>query len=109
MIAVVLHSNMSWWLVIGLSIGAYVFKVSGLVVIGARTLPVPLERCLILIPAALLAALVIKDTFSLGQELVVDARSAGLAVAVVAAWRKAPLIIVVVLAAGATALIRAAG
>lgn len=109
MIAVVLHSNMTWWLVIGLSIGAYVFKVSGLVVIGARKLPVPLERCLILIPAALLAALVIKDTFSLGQELVVDARSAGLAVAVVAAWRKAPLIIVVVLAAGTTALIRASG
>ena len=68
-----------------------------------------LERCLILIPAALLAALVIKDTFSLGHELIVDARWRGLVVAVVAAWRKAPLIIVVVLAAGATALIRAAG
>ena len=36
MIAVVLHSNMSWWLVIGLSIGAYVFKVSGLVVTGPQ-------------------------------------------------------------------------
>lgn len=109
MIAVVLHSDMSWRLVIWLSVGAYIFKVSGLVVIGARRLPAPLERCLILIPAALLAALVIKDSFSTAHDLVFDARSAGLAVAVIAAWRKAPLIVVVVLAAGATALIRAAG
>lgn len=109
MIATVLNSYMSWWLVIWLSIGAYIFKVSGLVVVGARKLPAPLERCLILIPAALLAALVVKDSFSTAHELVFDARSAGLAVAVIAAWRKAPLIVVVVLAAGATALIRAAG
>lgn len=109
MIAVVLNTNMSWWLVIGLSVGAYLFKVTGLVVIGARKLPAPLERCLILIPAALLAALVVKDTFSTAHQLVFDARSAGLVVAVIAAWRKAPLIVVVILAAGATALIRAAG
>lgn len=109
MIAVTLNSQMSWWLVIGLSVGAYIFKVTGLVVIGARKLPAPLERCLILIPAALLAALVVKDTFSSAHELAVDARSVGLVVAVIAAWRKAPLIVVVILAAGATALIRAAG
>jgi branched-subunit amino acid transport protein len=109
MIAVVLNNQMSWWLVIGLSVGAYVFKVSGLVVIGTRKLPAPLERCLILIPAALLAALVVKDTFSTAHQLAFDARSAGLTVAVIAAWRKAPLIVVVILAAGTTALIRAAG
>ncbi len=109
MIAATLNSQMSWWLVIGLSVGAYLFKVTGLVVIGARKLPAPLERCLILIPAALLAALVVKDTFSSAHELVVDARSVGLAVAVIAAWRKAPLIVVVILAAGVTALIRATG
>jgi branched-subunit amino acid transport protein len=106
MIAVILNTQMSWWLVIGLSVGAYVFKVTGLVVIGARKLPAPLERCLILIPAALLAALVVKDTFSSAHQLVFDARSVGLAVAVIAAWRKAPLIVVVVLAAGATAFTR---
>ncbi len=109
MIAVILNTQMSWWLVIGLSVGAYLLKVAGLVVIGARKLPAPLERCLILIPASLLAALVVKDTFSSAHELVFDSRSAGLAVAVVAAWRKAPLIVVVILAAGTTALIRAAG
>lgn len=109
MIAVVLTSQMSWWLVIGLSAGAYALKFAGLVVIGTRKLPAPLERCLILIPAALLAALVVKDTFSSAHELAFDARAAGLAVAVIAAWRKAPLIVVVILAASTTALIRAAG
>jgi hypothetical protein len=55
----------------------------------------------------LLSALVLKDTFSVSQSLVLDARVAGFVVAVVAAWRRAPLIVVVVLAASATALLRA--
>lgn len=106
MTAVVLTNHMTWWLVIGLSAGALALKVAGLVIVGSRQLPAALEQCLILIPAALLAALVVKDTFSSAQELVIDARSVGLAVAVIAAWRKAPLIVVVVLAAGATAITR---
>jgi branched-subunit amino acid transport protein len=99
--------TMSWSLVIWLSLGAYGFKMLGFVVLGARTLPAPLVRCLALIPAALLTALILKDTFSTGQELVLDARVVGLAVAAVAAWRKLPLIAVVVLAAFATAIVRA--
>lgn len=106
MLAEVLVNHMTWWLVIGLSVGSLAFKVGGLVIVGSRKLPLPLERCLILIPAALLAALVVKDTFSTAHDLAIDARSVGLAVAVVAAWRKAPLIVVVVLAAGATAIMR---
>ncbi|MEO5974883.1 MAG: AzlD domain-containing protein [Ilumatobacteraceae bacterium] len=106
MIAVVLTNYMSWWLVIWLSVGALAFKVAGLVIVGSRKLPSALEQCLILIPAALLAALVVKDSFSSAHELVIDARSVGLAVAVIAAWRKAPFIVVVVLAAAATALTR---
>lgn len=101
-----LTTYMSWWLVIGLSVGALAFKVAGLVIVGSRKLPPPFERCLVLIPAALFAALVVKDTFSTAHQLGVDARSVGLAVAVIAAWRKAPLIVVVVLAAGATAITR---
>ncbi|NDC45459.1 MAG: AzlD domain-containing protein, partial [Actinobacteria bacterium] len=61
---------MSWWVVVWLSLGAYAFKVLGFVVIGSRKLPRALERCLLLIPAALLAALVVKDTFSTQQSLV---------------------------------------
>ena len=96
-----------WLMIIALAATAYLFKVFGLVVLGSRQLPKVFDRCLGLIPAALLAALVTKDTFSIGQSLVIDARVAGFVVAVIAAWRRAPLIVVVVLAAGATALVRA--
>ena len=97
---------MTWTLIILLTIGAYVFKVTGLVILGGRTLPPIFERCLALIPAAVVTALVMKDTFTQGQELVLDARALGIAVAVIAAWRKAPLIVVIVLGAAVTALVR---
>ena len=86
---------------------AYAFKVLGLVLIGDRPLPPMLDRCVELIPAALIAALVVKDTFSVGQQLQIDARVAGVAAAVIAAWRKAPLIAVIVIGAAVTAALRA--
>ena len=64
------------------------------------------ERCLALIPAALIAAIVMLNTFADGQHLQIDARAAGVGAAVVAAWRKAPLIVVIVVGAGVTALVR---
>ena len=97
---------MTWTLIILLTIGAYAFKVTGLVILGGRTLPPIFERCLALIPAAVVTALVMKDTFTQGQELVLDARALGIAVAVIAAWRKAQLIVVIVLGAAVTALVR---
>ena len=97
---------MTCTLIILLTIGAYAFKVTGLVILGGRTLPPIFERCLALIPAAVVTALVMKDTFTQGQELVLDARALGIAVAVIAAWRKAPLIVVIVLGAAVTALVR---
>ena len=97
---------MTWTLVLLLATAAYAFKVIGLIVIGRRQLPGPLERCLALIPAALIAALIVNDTFADGKDLVVDARAAGVAAAALAAWRRAPLIVVIVLGAAVTAAIR---
>ncbi len=97
---------MTWTLIILLTLGAYAFKVTGLVFLGGRSLPPVFERCLALIPAAVVTALVMKDTFTNGQELVLDARALGIAVAGIAAWRKAPLIVVIVLGAAVTALVR---
>jgi branched-subunit amino acid transport protein len=97
---------MTWTLIILLTLGAYAFKVTGLVFLGGRSLPPIFERCLALIPAAVVTALVMKDTFTNGQELVLDARALGIAVAGIAAWRKAPLIVVIVLGAAVTALVR---
>ena len=97
---------MTWTLVLVLFAGAYAFKLTGLVILGGRTLPAVIDRCLALIPAAVVTALVVKDTFSNGQELVLDARAAGIAVATIAAWRRAPLIVVIVLGAAVTAAVR---
>lgn len=104
---ITLSAGQLWILVVLLSGVAYGLKVLGFVVVGSRTMPPVLERCLALIPASLLAALVAKDTFTSAQELVLDARAVGLAVAIVAVWRKAPFIVVVVAAMAATALVRA--
>jgi len=46
-------------------------------------------------------------TFTIDRSLVLDARAAGVAVAAVAAWRRAPFPVVIVLAAVVTATIRA--
>jgi branched-subunit amino acid transport protein len=97
---------MSWLLVLALGAGAYACKATGLVVIGGRRLPPAVVRCLALVPAALISALVVKDTFSTGTELVFDARAVGVGVAAVAAWRRAPLIVVILLGAVVTVVVR---
>lgn len=97
---------MSWTLIVLLALGAYAFKFAGLVVVGARTLPPRFERCLALIPAAVISALIVKDTLTAGRDIVIDARAAGIAVAILAAWRRAPLIVVIVAGAAVTALVR---
>lgn len=99
---------MSWAFVLLLAAVAYGCKVVGLVFLGGRRLPPVVERCVALIPAALIAALVVKDTFSVGQHLQLDARAAGVGVAVIAAWRRAPLVAVIVMGALVTALVRLA-
>ena len=73
-----------------------------------------LERPLVLavsdaLPVALLMALVAVQTFAVGQTLVLDARAAGLAAAVVALLLRAPFLVVVLVAAGVAAAMRALG
>jgi hypothetical protein len=51
--------------------------------------------------------LVFNSTFTTGQSLALDERAIGLGVAIIAAWRKMPLIVVVILGAATTALLRA--
>jgi branched-subunit amino acid transport protein len=98
---------MSWWTILALGAGAYACKAIGLVVLGGRTLPEPLQACLLLIPPAMLGALIVTNTFASGQELVLDARAAGVAAAVVATWRRWPFPVIIVLAAAVTAVVRA--
>jgi hypothetical protein len=54
-----------------------------------------------------LAALVFNSSFTDGQSYALDERAIGLGVAIIAAWRKLPLIVVVILGAATTAFLRA--
>ncbi len=108
---------MSWTAILVLAAGAYAFKALGLVVVGplvsrrrdGDTVERGGGRVLELgqlLPPALLAALVVNQTVGDGQELVVDARLAGVLTGAVAVWRGAPFWLVLVVAAGVTAAIR---
>jgi branched-subunit amino acid transport protein len=100
----------AWATVAGLAIATAAIKAFGPVVFGGRDLPALLARVIPLLAPALLAALVITETLSgPGRSLVIDARAGGLVVAGIALWRQAPLYVVVLAAAAATALLRAIG
>jgi len=92
-----------------LGAGTLVVKSVGPVLASGRTLPASLELVVGVLPPALLAALVATGTFGAEAGLVVDARAAGLAVAAVALWRRAPFVVVVLGAAATTAVLRSLG
>ena len=73
--------GMTWWAVFTLAAGTYVLKAAGPLALGSRTVPPPLQRALNLVSVTLLAALVAISTFGQGRSLVLDARAAGLGVA----------------------------
>ncbi|HEY8115287.1 MAG TPA: AzlD domain-containing protein [Actinomycetota bacterium] len=96
------------WLVVGLvGAGTIAIKAIGPVLLGGRPLPERLSRVIELLAPALLGALVAVQTFGNGQALAVDERVLGVAVAAIAIWRKAPLLLVVILATVTTAFARA--
>ncbi|GAB4096704.1 AzlD domain-containing protein [Brachybacterium horti] len=101
--------SMLWIGVIAASIGAFVQKW-----IGYQVPPELLERPRIarittLLPIALLGALVAVQVATSGTAIVLDARLAGLAAAVVLLILRAPFLAVVIGAAAVTALLRTAG
>jgi branched chain amino acid efflux pump len=96
------------WLVVGLvGAGTIAIKSIGPVLLGGRPLPERLSSVIELLAPALLGALVAVQTFGNGQALAVDERVLGVLVAAIAIWRKAPLLLVVILATVTTALARA--
>jgi branched-subunit amino acid transport protein AzlD len=95
-----------WTAVLLAAAGCFLLKMLGWAV-PARVLDNErVRRVAVLLPVALLAGLVVVQAFSTGRSLHVDARAAGLAVAVVAVLLRAPFLVVVVLAAATAALVR---
>ena len=100
---------MTWAAILALGIGTYAMKAVGPVVLGSRMLPDWLQQVFTLVAVTLLASLVAINTLVAGRSITLDGRIAGLAVAVVCLWCRAPFIVVVIAAAVTAATVRAVG
>jgi branched-subunit amino acid transport protein len=98
----------TWVTIGGLAVATAGIKASGPVIFGGRELPRLLARIIPLLAPALLAALVVTETFGgHARALIVDARAAGIVAAGIALAMRASLVVVVLSAAVTTALVRA--
>ena len=96
----------AWTAVLLASAGCFLLKVLGWSVPPRLLADERVRRGVVLLPLALLSALVVVQTFASGSSLRLDARAAGLAVAAVAIVLRAPFLVVVGLAALTAALLR---
>lgn len=100
---------MNWPAVLALAAGTYLLRVTGIVLRDRVRLPGRVERYVDLGATALLVALVATAALTDGTGFAGLARPAGVAVGALAAWRKVPFVLVVVLAAGTTSALRYLG
>jgi uncharacterized membrane protein len=92
------------WVAIAVgAVSCYALKLGGLSVPRAVLENRRVQKVAELLPVALLAALIVTQAFSSQQELTLDPRAAGVAVAVIAVRLRAPFLAVVTLAAPAAA------
>lgn len=92
-----------WLVVLGGALGCYALKLAGLTVPPQWLEHRLLRRLLDLLPAALLAALVVTQAFTADRAFVLDSRAAGLLAAAVALLLRAPFPVVLIVAGGAAA------
>ena len=95
-----------WLVVVVVGAATVALKATGPVLLGNRELPEPVARAVALLGPVLLSALVVTQTVGGDNELVFDARLAGVGAGAVAIAARAPLPAVVLAAAFATALTR---
>ena len=95
-----------WLVVLVVGAATIALKAAGPVLLGPRTLPEPVARVVALLAPVLLSALVVTQTVGGDNELVLDARLAGVGAGAVAIVARAPVPAVVIVAAAATALVR---
>lgn len=97
----------SWAVVGGAAAATAVIKGIGPFALGGRELPSWFSGVVVLLAPALLAALVVSSALADGRHLHIGADTAGVAVAGVALWRGASVIVGVLVAAAVTAALRA--
>ena len=96
----------AWACVIAVGVGTFALKAVGPVGVSGRKLPAHVLELLDMVAPAILAALVVTETFATGRALVLDARLAGVAAGLVAILFRAPIWLVVLVGAVATAVAR---
>jgi len=99
---------MSWAALLVFSVGNAITRTLGMFVLGRRSNLSPTwTRLMALVPIAVVAAVFAAQTVTSRDQIVLDARILGVAAASVAVWRKAPMVVVVLVAAAVTAGVRA--
>ena len=98
-----------WVTIITVALANAAIKAAGPLLVGGRDLPPRVVAVIALLAPALLAALVVTETFGEDRHLVLDERAIGVAVAGLMLALRAPVLLAVALAAVATALTRALG
>ena len=96
-----------WITIAALALATAALKLAGPLLLGGRSLPAPAMSIVELLASALLAALIVVETFGKGRSLTLDARALGVAFAAIALARRAPLTVAVLGAAVVAALARA--
>jgi hypothetical protein len=96
-----------WITIVSLALATALLKLLGPLLLGGRDLPAAGLSVIELLAAALLAALIVVETFANGRALTLDARALGVGFAVLALICRAPLMVAVIGAALVAALARA--
>jgi branched-subunit amino acid transport protein len=98
----------TWTTIAALAVAAAIIRALGPALVGGRRMPPPVLALTEMLGPAVLAALVVTQTFSgSDRQLVLDARSVGVAAALVLLVFRARMLFVLLAAAVVTALVRA--
>ena len=96
-----------WVAIVAITLASAAIKAAGPILVGGRELPPRVNAVIALLAPALLAALVVTETFGEDGHLVIDERALGVGVAAIALALRAPVLLTVALATATTALVRA--
>jgi hypothetical protein len=95
-----------WVTIASLALATGGLKLVGPLILGGRALPANAMSVIELMASALLAALVVVETFGKGRSLTLDARALGVAFAAIVLARRAPVLVAVIGSAAVAAIAR---
>ncbi len=99
---------MSWMTILVAAASAYFFKLVGFAWLSRFDATPHINRIIRVTPAALFAAIVVTQLVANSDWRLISTRIVGVTAASLCVWRKAPLVVVIVVAAVSTAMLRAA-